>query len=604
MKNINIVFLFGILIIIFILNSRFTKIEKYGPSVNVQKKIDENKKKEEVIDKARVDNLFSQGQKYFIKTHYGTYLQANSNGKVMQTTNKGDWELWTIVKKYGFIYLYNESHKKFMRINSNGITDLSAKKEIKDLPNDWTWEKFHIVKSGADKYGLFNPHNNKVVKAESDKSMVKSNKGNNGLMPNNWTLESFELINLEKEINKIKKDDILNDGDTVTITSYSTKKQLSATENDVVSTDKYELWTVIKKYGYIYFYSNTHKKFLKMSNTDILLSDKKEIKELPSNWESEKFVIIPSSKKDYYGLWNPIHNRFVRARQDNKKIDTSDIKYNGIMPKNWTWELFKFTKIISDEKYNNLKKTCDSDIKKRDTDISSKNKEIGNNKKTIDNKNTEIKKKETDIMNKKKEIEKITNDIKNLTSSVNILKEIIEVYEKEFSVPANLTKEQLVDYLVKNGKKMLDVKCQTTLNTKDLNIKEKEKMIETKKTTIKELENNLNKQIAKCKSDIKIKEDELKNLDNKMKKEVKSSETNLEKINQQKKEIENKEKNIKEKNKRIDEIMNEMTNKLQEKDIEANKKIMMVAVGMLVLTGVVAGGLYITLKPKIPAINY
>ena len=163
------------------------------------------------------DKLFNNGDKFFIKTFHNRYLQANEGlKKTMQTTAKGAWETWTIVKKYGFIYLYNEANKRLMRLNSNGTTDLSAKIEKKDIPKNWSWERFHIIKSGdPNKYGLWNPQNNKVVKALPDKKNVSSNPGNKGNIPNNWTWERFEFIKIKQqikqEVSKIQEEEFYDD---------------------------------------------------------------------------------------------------------------------------------------------------------------------------------------------------------------------------------------------------------------------------------------------------------------------------------------------------------------------------------------------------------
>ena len=146
-----------------------------------------------------IDNTLNEGDKIRIKTMHNTFLQAHRNGQVYQTPNQGSWEEWVVKKKHGFVYFWNPTHQKFLRMHSKGHTDLSGKKGFNDVPGGWTWERFHIVKTPkTNRYALWNPHNKRFVRAHNNKKKVDSNTSKDGRIPHNWGWERFEFVYLKR----------------------------------------------------------------------------------------------------------------------------------------------------------------------------------------------------------------------------------------------------------------------------------------------------------------------------------------------------------------------------------------------------------------------
>ena len=63
------------------------------------------------------------------------------------------WERFVVVNAGdGYIALYNQARRKFVRING-GDMDCNGPKAVDQLPGGWTWERFKEVRSPAN-FGL------------------------------------------------------------------------------------------------------------------------------------------------------------------------------------------------------------------------------------------------------------------------------------------------------------------------------------------------------------------------------------------------------------------------------------------------------------------
>jgi hypothetical protein len=91
----------------------------------------------------------------------------------------------------------------------------------------------------------------------------------------------------------------------------------------------------------ISLWSPVHMRYVKMFDEERLLGvsplNKNGI--LPSNWDSEKFLVIDAGY-DKVALWNPHHKRFIKMFSDGS-MGASPRKEDGKLPSNWTSEVFE-----------------------------------------------------------------------------------------------------------------------------------------------------------------------------------------------------------------------------------------------------------------------
>ena len=99
----------------------------------------------------------------------------------------------------------------------------------------------------------------------------------------------------------------------------------------------------IKKGELFAFWNPYHKCFIKMTGTGLTVSPKKEDGILPSNWDSEVFLLVDAGY-DKVAFWNPYHKCFIKMTGTG--LTVSPKKEDGILPSNWDAEVFAANKVM------------------------------------------------------------------------------------------------------------------------------------------------------------------------------------------------------------------------------------------------------------------
>ena len=99
----------------------------------------------------------------------------------------------------------------------------------------------------------------------------------------------------------------------------------------------------IKKGELLAFWNLYHKCFIKMTGTGLTVSPKKEDGILPSNWDSEVFLLVDAGY-DKVAFWNPYHKCFIKMTGTG--LTVSPKKEDGILPSNWDSEVFAANKVM------------------------------------------------------------------------------------------------------------------------------------------------------------------------------------------------------------------------------------------------------------------
>ena len=80
-----------------------------------------------------------------------------------------------------------------------------------------------------------------------------------------------------------------------------------------------------------------------MTGTGLTVSPKKEDGTLPSNWDSEVFLLVDAGY-DKVAFWNPYHKCFIKMTGTG--LTVSPKKEDGTLPSNWDSEVFVANKVI------------------------------------------------------------------------------------------------------------------------------------------------------------------------------------------------------------------------------------------------------------------
>ena len=74
-----------------------------------------------------------------------------------------EWERWVpVMAGHNEVAFHSTKWNRFLRMNSNGKMDASHERNIHDLVDWMTWERFRVVQLGG-KIALYNTHHKKFV---------------------------------------------------------------------------------------------------------------------------------------------------------------------------------------------------------------------------------------------------------------------------------------------------------------------------------------------------------------------------------------------------------------------------------------------------------
>ena len=81
----------------------------------------------------------------YLESHHGTYLRADPNRGINLTTNRGEWEIWTIEQE-GFYFYIRSQHRTYLRADPDGTVNLTNVRKgwerwILELENEYFYIK-------------------------------------------------------------------------------------------------------------------------------------------------------------------------------------------------------------------------------------------------------------------------------------------------------------------------------------------------------------------------------------------------------------------------------------------------------------------------------
>ena len=167
----------------------------------VPKTVAELKKEKEQAEKVKL-TLSNGNRVRFLSFHKGKYIRGLNTGKTTHG-GAGKEEVFRLKSlKDNKWALFNESHKRFLKVDNNTITLSPQKSNYNDIPENWDAERFVIVDAGQGKVGLKSVKSNKWVGMSDKGALYQAHEGKD-LVKEKWmTWERFEMIPISKQDNK------------------------------------------------------------------------------------------------------------------------------------------------------------------------------------------------------------------------------------------------------------------------------------------------------------------------------------------------------------------------------------------------------------------
>ena len=122
--------------------------------------------------------------KCYIINYHNKYLRADLDKKVNDTTNKGDWEIWTLERQDTHIYIKSH-HGAYLRADQNRMVGLTQNKR--------EWERWTIERQ--DNHIYIMSHHGTYLRADLDGTInLTLNKG----VWERWKINAPELVYTKK----------------------------------------------------------------------------------------------------------------------------------------------------------------------------------------------------------------------------------------------------------------------------------------------------------------------------------------------------------------------------------------------------------------------
>jgi hypothetical protein len=134
----------------------------------------------------------------FVRMRDNYDMDASTLRNVHEMPTDWTWEPFHVVDGGdGKIALWNEVHRRFVRMKDDGWFDGGAGEKGKDeLPGDWTWERFEVVPAGDSQIALWNEANGKFMRMTDNNEIDASDSKGRDELPDNWSWERFQVVTL------------------------------------------------------------------------------------------------------------------------------------------------------------------------------------------------------------------------------------------------------------------------------------------------------------------------------------------------------------------------------------------------------------------------
>merc|ERR1719171_1379392 len=103
------------------------------------------------------------------------------------------------------VALWNPTWKRFMRMNGGRYLDKSpndSNSRNMRVPHNWYWERFKVVDGGMGEIALWNKAHKRFIRMQPGNGhprMDRSGVRNDGSLPDNWSWERFKVVRLKKK---------------------------------------------------------------------------------------------------------------------------------------------------------------------------------------------------------------------------------------------------------------------------------------------------------------------------------------------------------------------------------------------------------------------
>lgn len=129
------------------------------------------------------------------------YVQMDKKHKIKRKSSKWkdpfpsgwEWERWVpVMAGHNEVAFHSTKWNRFLRMNSNGKMDASHERNIHDLVDWMTWERFRVVQLGG-KIALYNTHHKKFVQMSHGNELSSLGPMEYWDLPDHWTWEQFVI---------------------------------------------------------------------------------------------------------------------------------------------------------------------------------------------------------------------------------------------------------------------------------------------------------------------------------------------------------------------------------------------------------------------------
>jgi len=296
--------------------------------------------------------LYSKRHERYIKAsnrRRGRDLGATGKMKARDLKKTWDREYFTVVDAgNGEVAFHNPRFNRFIRMASKTNMDMSGDRAT--LPAGWKSERFTPVNAGNGQIALYCRAHRRFVQMRPDGSM-KTKGGGNGdkdlnvddLSPT-WTYERFTVVQGHPYF-------YLEPGSVVAFRCNKHHRFMRMNGGDMSRSDIHGAYKPSSRRSYTYFkvvdaggglialHSAKYNRFVAMlSNGKMRASATKSAHELPDDWMSLRFAVVPAGNEQI-ALHNPWRGRFISM--SNSDMVVSGSKKAQDLPGHWSWERFK-----------------------------------------------------------------------------------------------------------------------------------------------------------------------------------------------------------------------------------------------------------------------
>jgi len=262
--------------------------------------------------------------------HLGVTAEMNGHG----IPDAWTWERFTLVDAgNGEIALHCHNHNRFV-----GIGGVSPQRNVHELPHDWDSERFTVVEAGNGEVGFYNKNHNRFLQMTAHGAGHSPHPPHPGKLPSDWIWQHFRVVPAEK---------LLVPGSTVALHSQIQNRYVTMHGGSLERSPErtaqevppdwwtWQRFTVVDAgHGQIALHNSVHNRFVGVG----AVSPHRLVDQLPSDWDSERWDVWPAGNGQIV-LHSRRHNKMLRM--SGHTVDASAQQDPKQLPDDWNWERFR-----------------------------------------------------------------------------------------------------------------------------------------------------------------------------------------------------------------------------------------------------------------------